>query len=669
MKNKERVSEIQAVRKQAEQAWSDNLEAVYEDNQFYLSQQWSAGDIAKAEKKNAPHLSINRIKKIVDLVLGIQMQNRAALGVLPIEGSDSLMAEVIGRTVKWVTKQFGFESKWSECVKDSAIGGLGWGFLDLSYDKDPISGDIILRKVSPFDILPDPDFTELDLSDCGYIIHHKKMDKKKLIALYPEYADEIKECSSATQRTSFFDRFRQVGQDQRDKQVEVIEYWHREWVKKNFTIDGNGNQKEWTGDKETLDAYVADKGISSVSMRVPVIKLAITAGDDVLIYDGESPLGIDDYPHVPLFAYYNSSFDDWAYKSQGVVRCLKDSQRETNKRRSQIMQAVLKMPLSGFAVEENSVDDNTVFKDSGGKGGFLLKYRRGFQPPLPLRPPEIPQSLIQLEQAFQQDMTQIGINPDLLGMMSESGSAGITVQLRQRQGLTALQEVYSNHQEAFRLLGNKVVKIILAQYKKEKIQRILGEDYPIKDAIRQLEQQQDQLKQQIMGEMDRSLSEEGMADDSELLVRNEMFRRQAETQANDIQQRLQILKEEDARFWEEYDTAKWMLRYDCLVDEVTNSPTYRMASLMQLQTVAQSGVQVPPELVIEMLDIPKSTKDKLLGMIQQQQQQIAQQQQMAQQMQMEKIKTEQMKAMAGMSGKMQPGSNGAVSDPSGGVQQ
>lgn len=660
MKNKERVSEIQAIRKEAEQAWSENLAQVYEDNQFYLSQQWSEGDIEECKRRKVPYLSINRLKKIVDLVVGIQMQNRAALGVLPIEGSDSLMAEVIGRTVKWVTKQFGFESKWSECVKDSSIGGLGWGFLDISYDKDPISGDILLRKVSPFDILPDPDFTELDLSDCGYIIHHKKIDKKKLIAMYPEYADEIKESSSITGRVSFFNRFRQTNKDQRDKQVEVIEYWHREWVKKKFTIDANGNMVEWTGDKDALEAYVAEKGLSSVEVKVPVIKLAITAGDDVIIYDGDSPLGIDEYPHVPLFAYYNSSFDDWTYKSQGVIRCLKDSQRETNKRRSQIMQAVLKMPLSGFAVEENSVDDDTVFKDSGGKGGWLLKYRRGAQAPTPLRPPEIPQSLIQLEQAFQNDMTQIGINPDLLGMMSESGSAGITVQLRQRQGLTALQEVYSNHQEAFRLLGNKVVKIILAKYRKEKIMRILGEDYPIREAINQLEQQLDGVKQQVMGEMDRSMAEEGMAEDEDLLVRNEIFRRQAEQQIKDFNQRLEILREEDAKFWEEFDEAKWMLRYDCLVDEVTNSPTYRMASLMQLQTVAQSGVQVPPELVIEMLDIPKSTKDKLMGMIQQQQQQIAQQQQMAQQMQMEKIKTEQMKAMAGMSGKVQPGANGAA---------
>ncbi len=653
MKNKERVNEIQSIRKQAEQAWSDNLEEVYEDNKFYLSQQWSDSDIEYCKQRKLPFLSINRLKKIVDLVVGIQMQNRAAIGVLPIEGSDSLMAEVIGRTVKWVTKQFGFESKWSECVKDSAIGGLGWGFLDLSYDKDPISGDIILRKVSPFDILPDPDFTELDLSDCGYIIHHKKIDKKKLISMYPEYADEIKEASSSTQRVSFFDRFRQTNKDQRDKQVEVIEYWHREWVSKKFTVDKDGNIIPWEGDQDALELYVKEKGLNTISSRIPVIKLTITAGDDVIIYDGDSPLGIDEYPHVPLFAYYNSSFDDWKYKSQGVIRCLKDTQRETNKRRSQIMQAILKMPLSGFSIEENSIDDDTIFKDSGGKGGFLLKYRRGSQKPEQLQPPQIPAALIQLEQAFQNDMTQIGINPDLLGMISESGSAGITVQLRQRQGLTALQELYSNHQEAFRLLGNKIVKVILNNYSKEKIMRILGEDYPIKEAINQLEQQYNQLKMTIGQEMDRSMAEEGMAPDEEVLVKNEMFRRQAEQQAKDIEQRLMILRQEDAKFWHEFDEAKWMLRYDCMVDEVTNSPTYRMASLMQLQTVAQSGVQVPPELVIEMLDIPKSTKDKLLGMIQQQQQMMAQQQQIANQMQMEKIKTEQMKAMAGMSGKVQ----------------
>ena len=667
------VSDIQSTLDKASSAWNPCLNQMIDDFRFYNGDQWGENDMSELKKRGVPSLVINRVKKVVDLIVGIQRQNKALLGVKPIEGSDDMLAEVLQRLVIWTSKSNSFESRWSSSFKDAAICGLGWAYLHMNYEQDPINGDLELKQLSPFDTLPDPDFKELDLSDCSYIFHHKKVDKKKLKAYYPKYAEEIERAKSSD-RNSIFEQWKQQTCFDTDKQVEVIEYWHREYEDRWFTIDAQQNMREWTGkDMIALDVYSQEQGVSKVKRKIPCMKLTIVAGDDVVLYDGDNPYGTDDFPHQPIFGYYTQSFDDWSWKIQGIVRPLKDVQKELNKRRSQIMQAVLKMPLSGLIAEEGSIDDTGNLGKMGGKGGQILKYRKGFNPPTPLPPPIIPNALIGLEQSFANDITMIGVNPDLLGMVSDAGSAGVTLQLRKQQGLTSMQEVFDNLSSSYRMLGIKLVKMIIRNYTPDKIKRVLGTDFPITEQIKELQQQDQQLQQQITTAMHQSSAAVGTMPETDRLVKEEEFRAQSEQQANMIQNQIKGLTEEEQKFWSDFAEERIMFKYDCVVDEVNNTPTARMASLAQLQQLAQSGIQVPPEFWLELADIPKTMKDKLLAILQQQKEQQQQMMQMQMQQQQQQNQLEYMKAMAGMSGKIDPmqmqNGMGQGQPNNGGIQQ
>jgi hypothetical protein len=77
----------------------------------------------------------------------------------------------------------------------------------------------------------------------------------------------------------------------------------------------------------------------------------------------------------------------------------------------------------------------------------------------------------------------MGLNADLLGMSGQQGGSGmnapgITVQMRQKQGLAAVQSLFDNLSGAKRALGNYMIKMIVDNFTPEKITRITNKPLP-----------------------------------------------------------------------------------------------------------------------------------------------------------------------------------------------
>jgi hypothetical protein len=56
--------------------------------------------------------------------------------------------------------------------------------------------------------------------------------------------------------------------------------------------------------------------------------------------------------------------------------------------------------------------------------------------------------------------------------------------------------------------------------------------------------------------------------------------------------------------------------YDVIVAESAYSPTARISTFMLLNEMAQSGTPIPPELMVEFMDIPSELKQKIQGGLQ-----------------------------------------------------
>jgi hypothetical protein len=59
--------------------------------------------------------------------------------------------------------------------------------------------------------------------------------------------------------------------------------------------------------------------------------------------------------------------------------------------------------------------------------------------------------------------------------------------------------------------------------------------------------------------------------------------------------------------------------YDVEVTESSWSPSMRMSTFMLLSELAKTGQPIPPEALFEFADMPEEVRQKILGMMQQQQ--------------------------------------------------
>ena len=202
------------------------------------------------------------------------------------------------------------------------------------------------------------------------------------------------------------------------------------------------------------------------------------------------------------------------------------------------MEAILSMPHGGWMVEKGSVDDYGALRKAGSTSR-IIEYNPGKTKPSPIEAAPLSGPLIDLEQMHTQDIRELGLNPDLLGIVGERGAPAALGAMRQKQGITAVQMIFDNYAMAKKAVGRYLIDFTRHNWDSTKVERIIG---------------------QPIG----------------------------------------------------FDFAASGEYYDVAVDELVDSPTYRMANFMVLMQMVQQGFPIPPQLVVEMADIPPAIKAKIL---------------------------------------------------------
>jgi len=237
-----------------------------------------------------------------------------------------------------------------------------------------------------------------------------------------------------------------------------------------------GECKEWKGQDEDLQDFLRFyPQVISIDQEIPTVKLAVVVQGKVM-YHGPNPLGIDRYPFVPVWGYYEPQIPYYPWRVQGVVRGLRDAQYLYNRRRIIELDILESQMTSGFIYKENAlVNPKDVFLQGQGKG-LALKEGANVADVVPIQPPQIPPSMIQLSELLGQEIQQIsGVNEELLGS-AEDDKAGVLSMLRQGAGLTTLQTLFDHLDFSQKILGKLHLEIIQANWTPGKIKRILNEE-------------------------------------------------------------------------------------------------------------------------------------------------------------------------------------------------
>lgn len=451
------------------------------DLRFFLSDQTLWNDLyGNLPANRRRQFSFNRIKRVVSMISGHQRRNRKSTVVVPIENGDSTTADQLSKILMWVNKQEGVLETISDCFESSLITGMSILAPYMDFREDPISGNIKVDKLDYNDFLIDPYFRKSDLSDCNGLWRRKYLTKREALSLFPDREDEIMGLYGHDNRDGKF-QYQPESYNYGLKNLLVYdEYWYRDYRTQKMIVDKRtGESMEWRSSDETRlkDFLQAEPDTTLIEQEIPTTRVAIVIQGRVF-YDGPNPMGIDQFPFVPVFSYYHPESPYFPYRIQGVVRSLRDAQYLYNRRRIIELDILESQITSGFKYKENAlVNPKDIFLQGQGRG-LALKEEAQMSDVEQIVPPSVPPSMIQLSELLGKEIQEIsGVNEELLGSALDD-KAGILSMLRQGAGLTTLQGLFDNLDHAQKLLGKICIDLIQVNFTPGKVQKILEGQQP-----------------------------------------------------------------------------------------------------------------------------------------------------------------------------------------------
>ena len=428
--------------------------------------------------------TFNRIRRVINMISGHQRRNRKSTIVTPEENSDSHTADQFSKVMLWCNNQANTLELISDAFQGSLVTGMNFLQVWLDYRSDPVSGNIRIDHLPYNAFCVDPYFKKKDMSDCNAIWKRSYVTKREAISLLPNNTEELLGLVSNDTGSGRDGKFQFLAESYNYGYKNLLtydEYYYRDYRTQKMLVDSQtGETMEWRFDNDDgLRLFLQQEPtITVIEQEIPTVKLAIVVQGKVM-YHGPQPLGIDQYPFVPVLSYYEPQMPYFQNRIQGVVRGLRDSQYLYNRRRIIELDILESQINSGWIYKENAlVNPKDIFLSGQGRG-LALKDEAQMTDVQKIPSPGIDPSMIQLSELLAQEIQEVaGVSDELLGFDNKDTLSGYHAMLKQSASTTTLQILFDQLDVAQKLLGKIFIDIIQTNFTPGKIQKILGGEQP-----------------------------------------------------------------------------------------------------------------------------------------------------------------------------------------------
>ena len=567
--------------------WDDKAE---EDYKFALGDQWTKEELEQLATQKRPALAFNRIKPLIGVISGYHRQNSARVKVTPEGGEDQQFSEVMDKVLTAVDKWSKWTYKEAYQFDDGLICGKGFLEAIIDYTNDPVFGELRWAIVNPRNVYVDPGCTDYDLNESAeYIIKFGRYSRSRLKSMFPAKkklidgftvdSDDLKDNLNAvlsgaddygrnsdTKTTTIKDEDENTQDEYKeDVKFTLKEYWYKRYKDKWFCLDPESGEPVKHDTKKEAEEF--SQGSRKIFKRTTTEMYVASMVCGQIMQDEKSPFE-PFYSGFPLFRYLS----DWTpsapseeLRVMGIVRSLIDPQKEKNKAKSQYLHILNTQTHSGWIGDTEALTDEgwKKLEAMGSVPGIVIRKQKSGSELVEIQPKMPSMANLQREQLADNEFKEISnVNPDLLGLKEDTAS-GKAISLRIKQAVISLERYFYNFRYTKEIMGKFVLKVIPMLFDEKKIMKILGQQY---------------------------MQSAGMSD-------------------GNIMGFLKIIKDS---------------KYDVQVSEQGFGATQRMELFEQLTSMAQAGMPIPPDMLIEYMDIPN--KQEVQGRVMQyvQQQQAAQ---------------------------------------------
>lgn len=579
-----------------------------EDFMFRDGYQWTQNERRILNDEMRPVLTFNLTKSSVDLIMGMNEDNKIVYRCSPVDPTDGFLCEVLNDLTYWIQENNRFGDEEDDALESGATCGRGYVAIDFAPDPKRF-GDILMKEINlpVHEVHFDPSARKKDLSDAAYIFWDRWFKEADFRVKYPKVANsKVQDFIKQTQGTvdpwgvqqpmddntvmydlpidytsDTSDYNRRMDEEYFDKNSRMIRVVHMEYwqpYKRHYVFLPKEKVWEEVTNKDMkevkaafFETYPDTEFVVETMMDKRVYWLEFIGTD--ILFDDESPMPYNGFSICPLFVYSDAS--KRTANHYGIVRLMKDPQREVNKRWSQALNMLNQQVQPGVYAETDAFVDMKQAEQSLKDPGSITWINSGALNKIKERTvPRFPDAPMQMEQFSQEIMKKItGINPDLLGQDRGRQEPGVVIRLRQQQGIMLLKPLFKSLNNMKKDLFQRQLSIIMEYMPDSQILRILGSG-------------------------DRYVIDPNTGVITDKLTG---------TQANirDVRN----------------------LEYNVASEESSGNMTKRMLELSALMEMQKGGFPVDPVQIIEKMNIPESDRQRWLKYIEQQQQSQSQMQQ------------------------------------------
>ncbi len=445
----------------------------YRDVGFYLGNQWSLDQMKYLNDERRNSFTFNKSRKTINMVSGYLSANQQQGIVTARENSNPQTADQLTELLHTQMMPKGYRAI-NRAKHNSLVSGVSWLSPWIDYRSDYVNGRIEFHLDNWNDVIWDPFSTRMDLEDSTFVARRKYLSKDVIKSLVPGCEREIDAMGYGNRDEKFtYEPYaRQWGLQEL---LAYNEYWKQRYKKGWILVDKNtGAQKPWKGSKDRLamlqgmfpNLAVIEGYFKTVEYNVIV--------ENRLLYSGEDPWGIGEYPFVPYYCVFDPSYDLFQWKIQGLQRLLRDSNEEYNMRKSKLLDIMDSQIGSGWKAKSGAVSNpKSLFQTGQGK---VIFFNPGFEVSDAERidPPSLPESLFALQESFDADIKDF-IDLGALANDQTDRMSAMLFKMKTSMAIMQLGPIMDNFKEADSLVMKKVLKMI-QKFTPEKVERLIKQE-------------------------------------------------------------------------------------------------------------------------------------------------------------------------------------------------
>ena len=182
------------------QKWETDSQQAYD---FYLNDQLTTEEKVQLQEAGMPDFIVNRIAPVVEMMLYFCTDKSPKWQAVGVEGSDADLAHMHSAISEYCWHLSKGQSLYSQVIRDSIVKSVGYMQVDIDPNLDRGRGEVIFKRVEPFDVFIDPMSTDFLNRDAGFILIKKSMSKGVLKTQLPNFARKIASATSYENNGSF----------------------------------------------------------------------------------------------------------------------------------------------------------------------------------------------------------------------------------------------------------------------------------------------------------------------------------------------------------------------------------------------------------------------------------------------------------------------------------